>query len=72
MKQERLWQRIGDLIERGGVVLTRRDILRFVAAEAGKRADEIGSLLNLKDVDDIRKGLVRARTGITEQGKSSN
>ena len=63
--------RIGDLMERGGVVLTRRDILRFVAAEAGKRADEIESLLNLKDVDDIRKGLVSARTVLQNKEKAS-
>ena len=51
-----------DLMSRGGVVLTRRDILRFVVAEGGKRADEIEVLLRLKDVDDVRSSLVRART----------
>ena len=35
------------LMSRGGVVLTRRDILRYVAAEAGKRANEIEALLHL-------------------------
>ena len=51
-----------DVIRRGGVVLTRRDILRYVAAEAGKRADEIEKLLHLRDVDDVRSSLIRART----------
>lgn len=51
-----------DLMRRGGVVLTRRDILRYVAAEGGKRADEIQELLHLKDVDDVRSSLHRAGT----------
>ena len=60
-----------DLMRRGGVVLTRRDILRYVAAEAGKRANEIEELLNLKDVDDVRSSLVRARTELTRNEKAA-
>ena len=61
-----------DLMRRGGVVLTRRDILRYVAAEAGTRAKEIKELLNLKDVDDVRKSLVRTRTELTRNERDSN
>ena len=50
-----------DFMRRGGVVLTRRDILRYVAAEAGKRADEMEELLHLKDVDAVRSSFRRAR-----------
>ena len=60
-----------DLMRRGGVVLTRRDILRYVAAEAGKRANEIEELLHLEDVDDVRSSLVRARTALTRSAKAS-
>ena len=50
-----------DAIRSGAFVLTRRDILRYIAAEAGKRADEIEELLGLNDVDDVRSTLLRAR-----------
>ena len=60
-----------DLMRRGGVVLTRRDILRYVAAEAGKRANEIEELLHLKDVDDVRSSLVRARTELTRNERAA-
>ena len=60
-----------DLMNRGGVVLTRRDILRFVVAEGGKRADEIEVLLRLKDVDDVRSSLIRARTELRRKEKSA-
>ena len=60
-----------DLMNRGGVVLTRRDILRFVVAEGGKRADEIEALLRLKDVDDVRSSLIRARTELGRKEKSA-
>ena len=50
------------LMRRGGIVLTRRDILRYVAAEAAKRSEEIRELLNLSEIDDIRGSLYRART----------
>ena len=60
-----------NLMSRGGVVLTRRDILRYIAAEGGKRSDEIGVLLRLKDVDDVRSSLIRARTELGRKGKSA-
>ena len=60
-----------DLMRRGGVVLTRRDILRYVAAEAGKRANEIEELLHLKDVDDVRSSFVRARTDLTRSERAA-
>ena len=60
-----------DLMRRGGVVLTRRDILRYVAAEAGKRADEIQALLHLKDVDDVRSSFIRARTELGRKERSA-
>ena len=58
-------------MRRGGVVLTRRDILRYVAAEAGKRANEIEELLHLKDVDDVRSSFRRARTELDRKEKAA-
>ena len=59
------------LMNRGGVILTRRDILQYVAAEAGKRADEIEVLLHLRNVDAVRTGFVRARTELRRKEKSA-
>ncbi len=53
---------IGEIVRRGAIVLTRRDVLRYIAAEAGTRADEIQELLNLMDIESIRNGIYRART----------
>ena len=60
-----------DLLHRGGVVLTRRDILRYVTAEAGKRANEIEELLHLKDVDHVRSSFFRARTELVRKEKAA-
>lgn len=43
----------------GQHVLSRREILRYVAAEAGKRAGEVQALLNLSDLEEIRKSFGR-------------
>ncbi|MFC1893501.1 AAA family ATPase [Chloroflexota bacterium] len=53
---------IGAVVRKGGIILTRRDILRYIAAEAGTRADEIQKLLNLEDIEAVRESLYRART----------
>ena len=63
---------VAALMQRGGVILTRRDILRYVTAEAGKRADEIELLLNLKDIDDVRSALQRAKTELSRDETASN
>jgi len=44
---------------RGQNVLTRREILRFITAEGGKRAEEIQSLMNLGEIENIRKSIGR-------------
>lgn len=49
-----------ELAARGQMVLTRRDILKFITAESGTRAQEIQHLLNLHDVEAIRTSLVKA------------
>ncbi len=46
-----------DIAKKGQHVLSRSEILKYVAAEAGKRAEEIQIILNLKKVEEIRKTL---------------
>lgn len=47
------------LAARGQHVLTRREILKYVTAEAGTRAQEIQELMNIADVEEIRKSFVK-------------
>lgn len=44
---------------RGQQTLTRREILKYITAEASTRAQEIQAILNLTDIEDIRKALVK-------------
>ncbi|MFZ3138552.1 MAG: AAA family ATPase [Thermodesulfovibrionales bacterium] len=47
-----------EIAARGQHVLSRSEILKYIAAEAGKRAEEIQAVLNLSMVEDLRKMLV--------------
>ena len=60
-----------DLMMRGGVVLTRRDILKYVTAEASVRAREVQNILNLQTVDDVRKTLVNVNNSLKRQSQSA-
>ena len=44
---------------RGQHVLTRREILKYVTAEPSNRAEEIQTILDIHEIEDIRKVLVR-------------
>jgi recombinational DNA repair ATPase RecF len=44
--------------ELGQHILTRRDILQYITAEAGKRAKKVMSLLNLDNIENLRQTLV--------------
>ncbi|MBI4284876.1 MAG: AAA family ATPase [Chloroflexi bacterium] len=59
------------LAKRGQHVLTRREILKYIAAEAGTRAQEIQELLNISEIEDIRKCLVRVQHDLDEEFKAS-
>ena len=63
--------KVVDLMRRGGVILTRRDILRYVTAEAKKRADEIQELLRLKNIEEARSSLVKSRTRMQQKKKAA-
>jgi hypothetical protein len=49
------------LAQRGQHVLTRRELLRYVTAQPSTRAQEIGSLLDINEIETIRKALGRVR-----------
>jgi recombinational DNA repair ATPase RecF len=50
-----------EVAELGQQVLSRREILRYITAEAGKRAKEIQSLLNLENIEKLRAVLVATK-----------
>lgn len=51
-----------DLASRGQHILTRRELLKYVTAEAGKRATEIQALLGITEIENIRRSFVKVRT----------
>ena len=63
---------VSSIVERGGVVLTRRDILRYITARAGDRAKQVQELLNLDEVEAVRKGLVGANNKLREAGNAAD
>lgn len=49
------------IAQRGQHVLTRREILKYITAEASTRAQEIQSLLNIDEIETIRKTFVKVQ-----------
>jgi len=54
----------------GQHILSRKDILRYITSEAGKRAKEIQSLLDLKNIEDLRTDLVNIKNDAEEEHKT--
>jgi DNA repair exonuclease SbcCD ATPase subunit len=54
-------EQLEEIAHRGQHILTRREILRFVTATGGDRAKEIQVLMNLSEIDDIRKTMVAVK-----------
>ncbi len=50
-----------ELAKRGQFVLTRKEILNFITAQPANRADAIQTLLNIQEIETIRKKLVKIR-----------
>jgi len=50
-------------------ILSRREILKYITAEAGKRSKEVLSLLNLSDIENIRSTFVTVRNEAKEDFK---
>jgi DNA repair exonuclease SbcCD ATPase subunit len=55
------------IAQRGQHVLTRREILKYITADASTRAKEIQDLLNLSEVENIRKELVSVENDLEEE-----
>ena len=64
-------QPILDLARRGQHVLTRRDILKYITADAGTRAQEVQALMNVSELEDIRKALVKTFNNLRAECKSA-
>lgn len=73
-EDRKLIEPVLQLASLGQHVLSRREILRYVAAEAGKRAAEVQALLNLSELEETRKAFGRvsnnAKTELVEADKS--
>jgi len=52
------------LAQRGQHVLTRREILKYITAEASTRAQEIQVLLNITEIESIRQSFVRVQNDL--------
>lgn len=59
------------LAKEGQHILTRREILRYIATEPSKRAQRIQALLSLSRVEEIRQQLVKVQNHFKNQFKSS-
>ena len=55
--EEEIFDETLEIARKGQHVLSRSEILKYIAAEAGKRAEEIQAILNLDMVEDLRKTL---------------
>lgn len=53
--------RITELAQQGLHILSRREILRYITANANTRAQEIQQLLDISEVEDTRKNLVKVQ-----------
>lgn len=58
---DELLQPILAFAARGQHILTRREILRFITSEAGTRSADIQDLLNLTEIEEVRKSLVKVK-----------
>ncbi len=50
-----------DAADSGQYVLTRREILRYIATDPGTRSKEIQALLHIDEIESIRKNLVKIK-----------
>jgi len=59
------------LARRGQHVLTRREILKYITAEPSTRAQEIQAILNITEIEAIRKALVRVQNDFNKALQSA-
>ena len=59
------------LASRGQHVLTRREILKYITSDAGTRAREIQHLLNVTEIDDVRKAFVKVQNSLKNERQTA-
>jgi DNA repair exonuclease SbcCD ATPase subunit len=64
-------EKILSMAQRGHYVLTRREILKYIISKAATRAEEIQELLNIIEIENIRKAFVRAKNDIEKKYKAA-
>lgn len=69
-KDEDKLNEVLSIAQKGQHVLSRSEILKFIAAEAGKRSEEIQALLNLKKIEEIRKAFVTIKSEADKSKRS--
>ena len=62
----------GEVMSRGGVSLTRREILKYVTSEASERGRQIQEILNLEILEEARRSIFRARTELRRDKRNSD
>ncbi|MBU4220712.1 MAG: hypothetical protein KKA10_03675, partial [Euryarchaeota archaeon] len=55
------------LASRGQHILTRREILKYITSDGSTRAREIQDLLNITEIDKIRKALVKVENDLKKE-----
>lgn len=55
------------LAYRGQHVLTRREILKYITSDGSTRAQEIQHLLNISEIEEVRKGFVRVQNELKKE-----
>ena len=54
------------------VTLSRREIIRFILTEPGKRSEMVQAILNLRNVGEIRSNINRSRSNLDRSRKSTS
>ncbi len=62
---------VTSLAKQGHHVLTRRDVLKYITAEAGARAEEVQALLNITEAESIRKAFVKVQNQLDNELKNA-
>ncbi len=56
-----------NLANQGLHVLTRREVLKYITSEPSTRAQEIQDLLNISEIEDVRKALVKVNNDFKKE-----
>ncbi len=70
-KGDKELERIITLATQGVHILSRREILKYITAEANTRAQEIQELLNITEIEETRKTLVKVKNSFIDELKNA-